>query len=90
MIKSNSECKPVSYVAVLVQGVVGELHLEKIQRLLHPVISWGRGVRVHVCPTRGLGLCLPCDLPLLLFPLQRNGEGRDARLPSVRPEDMSD
>lgn len=81
----------VSYVAVLVQGVVGELQLEERQRLLHPVAPRGWGVWVHVCPTRGLGLCLPRDLPLLLFPLQRKRGGeRDARLPSVRPEDMSD
>lgn len=66
-----------SHVAVLVQRVVGELHLQEGQRLLHPVASWGGGVRVHVCPTRGLGLRLACHLPLLLFPLQRNGGGRD-------------
>lgn len=74
-------------MAVLVQSVVSELHLEKRQRLLHPMTSWGRRIRVHVCPTWGLGLCLPRDLPLLLFPLQRNGGGKDAWLPSVIPGD---
>lgn len=64
-------------MAVLVQRVVGELHLQEGQRLLHPVASWGGGVWVHVCPTRGLGLRLACHLPLLLFPLQTNGGGRD-------------
>lgn len=66
----------VSYMTMLIQGVVGQLHLEERQRLLHPVASCGRGVWVHVCPTWGLGLSLPRDLPLLLFPLQING-GRE-------------
>lgn len=67
-------------MAVLVQSVVGELHLEKSQRLLHPVTSRGWGVRVHVCPTRGLGLCLTRNLPLLLLPLQRNKGGNKGRM----------
>lgn len=62
----------VSYMAVQVQGVVGELHLEKRQRLLHPVTSQSRGVWVHVGPTWRLRLCLPRDLPLLILPLQRH------------------
>lgn len=36
--------------------------------------SWRRRVWVRVCTTRGVGVCCSCDLPLLLFPLQRNSE----------------
>lgn len=59
---------------MLVQCVIGELHLQERQRLLHPVASWGRRVRMHVCSTRGLRLGLPCYLPLHLLPLHRERE----------------
>lgn len=64
-------------MAVLVQSVVGELHFEERQRVLHPVPSRRWGVWVGVCPPWGLGLCRPRDLPLLLLPLQRDGGGRN-------------
>lgn len=59
-----------SYVAVLVRRAVAQLHLQEGKRLLHPVDPRGGGVRVQVCPTRGLGLRLACHLPPLVLPLQ--------------------
>lgn len=64
----------VSYMAMLIQGIVGELKLGERWWLLHPVPSWRRRVWVRVCTTRGVGVCCSCDLPMLLFPLQRNSE----------------
>lgn len=58
-------------MAMWVQGVVGELELEKGDGLFHPVTSWCRGVWVHVGPTGGLGLRLTSHFPLIFIPLQR-------------------
>ena len=61
-------------MAVLVQGVVGELGLEEGDGLLHPVAAAGGGVWVDVLVGRGLWLGLSRHFPLLLVPL---GEKRE-------------
>ena len=58
------------YMAVLVQGVVGELCLEEGDGLLHPVAAHGRGVGVNIGMSRGLWFGLSRHFPLLLVPLE--------------------
>lgn len=77
-------------MALLVQRVVGELHFQEKQRLLHPVAASSGGAGVYVCPKGGLGLGLSCDLPLLLLPLQRNKRGMNGALTRVRLQDVWD
>lgn len=78
----------MTHMAVLIQRVVRQLHFEERERLLHPVAPRCRGVWVHVGPTGGLRFCLSCYLPLLLFPLQRNGGGKDLGLLSAELQDI--
>lgn len=59
----------LTYMAVLVECVVGELELEEGDGLLHPVAPWGRGVGVEVGPAGRLGLRFSCHLPFLFIPL---------------------
>ena len=71
---NTASCSCYPYMSKLIQGVVGEFHLEEGHGLLHPVGSRGGGVRMDVGSTRGLGLCLACYFPLLIIPLQKMGE----------------
>lgn len=64
----------LSYMAMLVQSVVGELELEEGHRLFHPVAPRGRRVWVQVRPTRRLRLRLPSHFPFLFIPLEGDQE----------------
>ena len=49
----------LTYQAMLVREVVGELELVEGDNLLHPLLPAGRTVRVDVHPLRHLGVRLP-------------------------------
>ena len=48
----------LTYMAILIQLIVGELQLVKGDDLLHPLSTLGRGVRVDMDPWRTVGVCL--------------------------------
>ncbi len=59
----------LTYMAVLVECVVGELEFEEGDGLLHPVAPQSRRVWVEVRPAGRLRLRFSCHLPFLFIPL---------------------
>ena len=53
------EINPVTYMSLLVESVVGQLHLVEGDWSLHPLQTGGRRVRMDVHPTRYCGFRFP-------------------------------
>lgn len=53
-----------TYMALIIQFVVGQLQLVEADHLPHPSLPRGRRVRMNIHPGRHRGISIPCHHPL--------------------------